>query len=608
MNEQDELIREIRARAERLPVRIPSPTNAMTTGRRRRRISLAVATLAALVIAVGVALPLRALMRLGEDAPPKPIGPPPAGAVPAPTGTIAFIGGRDALGPITLLDVASGSTEPLTKQSFSSVNVAWSPDGSMIATTNALGEGTGEIVLVSTKTGEPIRTLPIDPLLDPQDMDWSPDETFLAFTDNRGGLHTIEVDGSRIQDVPTDGRALDIAFSPQEDEIAFVGDKGDLKVVNLATRRTRVVFEDPPGQRVWFAPTWSPDGSKLAFSVIEENRSSINVVNADGTGLRQLVAPDVDGVNPSWSPDGNWIAFEGDGDRRDLSAVSVDGATIRQLTDTGLGEFGSDWGEAIPSAPSSSSASPTASLVAQFTPPTTTDGSTTTLPLVFPDGSQVELQYPADLRLAERGLAPNLLMHLDEGGKCGWDPIIGYLTLRGDVYDGDGPMFSVVGDASHVEVWEGAKGNLPQYLVIKAGFWEIAVPCPKSDVTEEASLWANHLRLTMSERGFLVATPTAPLVIEGPEAGTSYSGPEFYFLGGDATGIEGATGILTLGVATRCPEGEGVARDPGWARRCFESSAGAVIMTVQTEGNSRAEQDYIDAVIEGVEVTAIELA
>ena len=346
MSDQDEVTRRIREGAERLPIRVPPPTIAMANGRRRRRVSVAVTAVAALVIAVGVAFPLRALMRLGEGVPPKPIGPSPSGVIepPDPTGTIAFLSGGQAFGPISLLDVASGTTEPLTSQSFNSLSLAWSPDGSLIATTDALGEGIGELVLVSAETGKVMRTMPIDPLLHPQDADWSPDGRVLAFTDGLGRLHTIEADGSDLQDVPTDGLATNIAYSPTGNQIALVSDKGDLKILDLGTGTTTVVFEDPPDKRVWFGPTWSPDGSLLAFSMDEEDGSSINIVNTDGSGLRQLVAPSEDATNPSWSPDGNWISFEGGDERRDLFVVSVEGATLRRLTDSGLGEFGSDWG------------------------------------------------------------------------------------------------------------------------------------------------------------------------------------------------------------------------------------------------------------------------
>ncbi len=253
------------------------------------------------------------------------------------------------------------------------------------------------------------------------------------------------------------------------------------------------------------------------------------------------------------------------------------------------------------------SASPTASEEQFFVPPTSTAGATTTLPLIFPEGSRAEISYPADLLLAERGLAPNLLMHLDRGDRCGWDGIIGYGSLRNAVYEGSGPTFSVDGASSHVEIWEGAQGYLPQYLVIQEGAWEVAIPCPRSDrIPDEASAWADHLKLTESPEGYLVIRSSPPLTIDGPEAGMSYLGPELYFLG--AKTVEGATGILSIGVATRCPEGEGVERQPGWARRCFQTDGGAVIMTIQTEGNRPAERAYLDAVVEGVDVTEVTMA
>jgi hypothetical protein len=244
-----------------------------------------------------------------------------------------------------------------------------------------------------------------------------------------------------------------------------------------------------------------------------------------------------------------------------------------------------------------------------FVPPTSSRGSTTTLPLVFPDGSRANLTYPSDLRLAERGLAPNLLIHLKSGDHCGWDGIIGYNTLRDVVYEGDGPTFSVDGKSSRIEVWAGAKGFSPQYLAARMGSWELTAPCPRSPlIEEEASAWADTLTLTTTPEGYLVVTASPPLAIEGPDAGTSSYGPELYFLGGGDPSVEGATGILTVGIATRCPEGEGFRREAGWARGCFLTDGGALIMTIQTEGNRPAERDYLDAIVEGVEVSDITLA
>ena len=51
-------------------------------------------------------------------------------------------------------------------------------------------------------------------------------------------------------------------------------------------------------------PTWSPDGTKIAFAT---NRTGISVVNADGTGYTEVTH--ADDVFPEWSPDGSRIAF-----------------------------------------------------------------------------------------------------------------------------------------------------------------------------------------------------------------------------------------------------------------------------------------------------------
>ena len=68
-------------------------------------------------------------------------------------------------------------------------------------------------------------------------------------------------------------------------------------------------------------PTWSPDGRMIAFATRRSDRGAparqracrvchgeIFVVNADGSGLRNLTGNAGGGV-PVWSPDGQQIAF-----------------------------------------------------------------------------------------------------------------------------------------------------------------------------------------------------------------------------------------------------------------------------------------------------------
>ena len=91
-------------------------------------------------------------------------------------------------------------------------------------------------------------------------------------------------------------------------------------------------------------PVWSPDGRRLAFVRVRGGRSDIYVVDADGGGLRRLAhaiafrpmpgAPSSGfAANPTWSPDGGRIAFMSNRDGTDdIFVVNADGSGLRNLT------------------------------------------------------------------------------------------------------------------------------------------------------------------------------------------------------------------------------------------------------------------------------------
>jgi TolB protein len=50
------------------------------------------------------------------------------------------------------------------------------------------------------------------------------------------------------------------------------------------------------------SPTWSPDGSKIAFAGFRDGNGDVYIMNADGTGQTRLTT-DVEGDgNPAWAP------------------------------------------------------------------------------------------------------------------------------------------------------------------------------------------------------------------------------------------------------------------------------------------------------------------
>jgi Tol biopolymer transport system component len=98
--------------------------------------------------------------------------------------------------------------------------------------------------------------------------------------------------------------------------------------------QTRLTFNDGID---WY-PTWSPDGSKIAWtagSIFES--PDIFVMNADGSEVTQVTHNPYANDWPTWSPDGSRIAFvcglpAGDGRTRDrICSIGADGSNQVQL-------------------------------------------------------------------------------------------------------------------------------------------------------------------------------------------------------------------------------------------------------------------------------------
>ena len=104
------------------------------------------------------------------------------------------------------------------------------------------------------------------------------------------------------------------------------------------------------------SPTWSPDGSRIAF--IRRDKSATHdglkpldlfVMNADGSNRTRLTDTRRDEHAPNWSPDGTSIVFERNiywdpGASTDLCTIASDGSADTQLMDTGgVWESSPDW-------------------------------------------------------------------------------------------------------------------------------------------------------------------------------------------------------------------------------------------------------------------------
>jgi Tol biopolymer transport system component len=82
------------------------------------------------------------------------------------------------------------------------------------------------------------------------------------------------------------------------------------------------------------APSWSPDGSQIAFVSDREGEPNIWVMGSDGSNPVNVTEHEAKDHSPAWSPDGEWIAFASVRESLywELYRMRPDGSDVQRLT------------------------------------------------------------------------------------------------------------------------------------------------------------------------------------------------------------------------------------------------------------------------------------
>jgi TolB protein len=122
--------------------------------------------------------------------------------------------------------------------------------------------------------------------------------------------------------------ATRLAFNTNEDSKTRPGSERHIAITDLASGKVTVVKDIPSDNCV--GPVWSPDGNKIAFSIMAELESHLGVVNADGSGFRFAknggLKSDAFGA-PTWARDGKSIFCH---DLDYLYHIDLDGNVLKK--------------------------------------------------------------------------------------------------------------------------------------------------------------------------------------------------------------------------------------------------------------------------------------
>jgi len=131
----------------------------------------------------------------------------------------------------------------------------------------------------------------------------------------------------------TFGESLDMnpSWSPDGTSIAFDSNVDGNSEIWLITNMNKVITGASP-QLVKLTnsrwdnknPEWSPDGSKIIFQSNGKGSWDIMTIGIDGMNLNTLVATPADEIEPDWSSDGKWILYSTNesGDHYEIRAIN----------------------------------------------------------------------------------------------------------------------------------------------------------------------------------------------------------------------------------------------------------------------------------------------
>ena len=215
----------------------------------------------------------------------------------SPDGTQVASGGAD--GKLAIWSVTSGSLALTLNTDFTIVNtLAWSPNGRFLAAVGDKNEleiwnGTDEGAYATYKIASSGITA----------LSWSPDNEHIALAGGDSAVRIVDVLNRTFISFAQSSHGLNaVAWSPNGQYLAFGGLDQTVQVWDYAKDAAAFTYQGHSG--AIDAIAWSPDSSRIAST---GGDLTIQVWDAL-TGANPFTYPNAGGVALAWSPNGQYLA------------------------------------------------------------------------------------------------------------------------------------------------------------------------------------------------------------------------------------------------------------------------------------------------------------
>jgi Tol biopolymer transport system component len=285
-------------------------------------------------------------------------------AFPGKNGKIVFQSNQDGDYDIYTVSPTGDNPKPLTNNSKNDRSPAWSPDGRKIVFSSGYRSGStypppySEDIFVMNARGSGLSRVTDERSIsgtlkgDDSSPGFSPNGRKIVFVRSKqnnpdGDIYKIGADGKNLTRLTRFGDGYFPccpAWSPDGSKIAYSvwdGYSDSMETMNPDGSSQQSFFQELFQEG--HGPDWSPDGSQVVFS----RYGDIYKMDADGTDETPLTTSEAYDSFPSFSPDGSKIVFQsaadGNVNNYDLYIMDANGNNLRPLTNDPAQEMFPDW-------------------------------------------------------------------------------------------------------------------------------------------------------------------------------------------------------------------------------------------------------------------------